>query len=143
MPVFEGAPVYTADNDDIEIALGLDNIDEKTAIPAGLMKASNNVAVPIKYNGDFLIGPEGAHMNISGISTFFTFAVRQAVREQALPFRHRMINGNYDKKTYQFAMKNTKYNNDGKTVVEKNDMWRDETEWDNMFEQMKKERGIE
>lgn len=72
MPVFEGAPVYTADNDDIEIALGLDNIDEKTAIPAGLMKASNNVAVPIKYNGDFLIGPEGAHMNISGISGLAT-----------------------------------------------------------------------
>jgi DNA helicase HerA-like ATPase len=72
MPVFEGAPVYTADNDDIEIALGLDNIDEKTAIPAGLLKASNNVAVPIKYNGDFLIGPEGAHMNISGISGLAT-----------------------------------------------------------------------
>lgn len=72
MPVFEGSPVYTADNDDIEIALGLDNIDERTAIPAGLMKASNNVAVPIKYNGDFLIGPEGAHMNISGISGLAT-----------------------------------------------------------------------
>lgn len=72
MPVFEGSPIYTADNDDIEIALGLDNIDEKTAIPAGLMKASNNVAVPIKYNGDFLIGPEGAHMNISGISGLAT-----------------------------------------------------------------------
>lgn len=72
MPVFEGSPVYTADNEDIEIALGLDNIDEKTAIPAGLMKASNNVAVPIKYNGDFLIGPEGAHMNISGISGLAT-----------------------------------------------------------------------
>lgn len=72
MPVFEGSPVYTADNDDIEIALGLDNIDEKTAIPAGLMKAGNNVSVPIKYNGDFLIGPEGAHMNISGISGLAT-----------------------------------------------------------------------
>lgn len=72
MPVFEGSPVYTADNDDIEIALGLDNIDEKTAIPAGMMQASNNVAVPIKYNGDFLIGPEGAHMNISGISGLAT-----------------------------------------------------------------------
>lgn len=72
MPVFEGAPVYTADNNDIEIALGLDNIDERTAIPAGLMKASNNIPVPIKYNGDFLIGPEGAHMNISGISGLAT-----------------------------------------------------------------------
>ena len=72
MPVFEGAPVYTADNDDIEIALGLDNIDERTAIPAGLMKTSSNDPVPIKYNGDFLIGPEGAHINISGISGLAT-----------------------------------------------------------------------
>ncbi len=72
MPVFEGSPVYTADVDDIQVALGLDNIEENTAIPAGLMKASNNVSVPIKYNGDFLIGPEGAHMNISGISGLAT-----------------------------------------------------------------------
>ena len=72
MPVFEGSAVYTADEDDIQVALGLDNIDEKTAIPAGLMKAGNNVSVPIKYNGDFLIGPEGAHMNISGISGLAT-----------------------------------------------------------------------
>lgn len=72
MPVFEGSLVYTADIDDIQIALGLDNIDDETAIPAGLMKASNNVSVPIKYNGDFLIGPEGAHLNISGISGLAT-----------------------------------------------------------------------
>lgn len=72
MPVFEGSAVYTANEDDIQVALGLDNIDEKTAIPAGLMKAGNNVSVPIKYNGDFLIGPEGAHMNISGISGLAT-----------------------------------------------------------------------
>ena len=72
MPVFEGSEVYTADEKDIQVALGLDNIDEKTAIPAGLMKAGGNVSVPIKYNGDFLIGPEGAHMNISGISGLAT-----------------------------------------------------------------------
>ena len=72
MPVFEGSPVYTANEDDIQVALGLDNIDEATAIPAGLMKTGNSVSVPIKYNGDFLIGPEGAHMNISGISGLAT-----------------------------------------------------------------------
>ena len=72
MPVFEGSPVYTANEDDIQIALGLDNINEKKGIPAGLMKAGNNISVPIKYNGDFLIGPEGAHMNISGISGLAT-----------------------------------------------------------------------
>lgn len=72
MPVFEGSPVYTADENDIQVALGLDSIDERTAIPAGLMKTGNSVSVPIKYNGDFLIGPEGAHMNISGISGLAT-----------------------------------------------------------------------
>lgn len=72
MPVFEGTPVYTTDNNDIETALGLDTIDERTAIPAGLMKTSSNDPVSIKYNGDFLIGPEGAHMNISGISGLAT-----------------------------------------------------------------------
>ena len=72
MPVFEGSPVYTADEHDIEIALGLDTIDKKTAVPAGLMTTGNNISVPIIYNGDFLIGPEGAHMNVSGISGLAT-----------------------------------------------------------------------
>ena len=72
MPVFEGAPVYTANEDDSRVALGLNNIDDDVAIPAGLMKAGNNISVPIKYNGDFLIGPEGAHLNISGISGLAT-----------------------------------------------------------------------
>ena len=64
--------VYTADKDDIEVALGLDKIDKKTAFPAGLMTTGNNISVPIIYNGDFLIGPEGAHMNVSGISGLAT-----------------------------------------------------------------------
>ena len=72
MPAFEGSPVYNADVNDIQIALGLDSIDDKTAIPAGLMKASNNVIVPIKYNSAFIVGPEGAHINISGISGLAT-----------------------------------------------------------------------
>ena len=72
MPVFEGSAVYTANEQDIRIALGLDKINEVTAIPAGIMKTGNNVSVPIKYNGDFLIGPEGAHANISGISGLAT-----------------------------------------------------------------------
>lgn len=72
MPVFEGSPVYTTDEHDIEIALGLDNIDKETAFPAGLITTGNNISVPIIYNGDFLIGPEGAHMNVSGISGLAT-----------------------------------------------------------------------
>lgn len=72
MPVFEGSRVYTADEEDIKVALGLDSIDSESAIPAGMMKASNDVSVPIMFNGDFLIGPEGAHINISGISGLAT-----------------------------------------------------------------------
>lgn len=72
--------------------------------------------------------------------TFFTIAAKQAVREQALPFQPRIINGNYNKKAYQLAMNNTKYNNEGNAIVEKDNEWRNETEWDDMFDQMKEEK---
>ena len=73
MPVWEGSAVYAAaDKEDVKAALGLSIIDESKAIPAGIMKIGNNVSVPISYNGDFLIGPEGAHMNVSGISGLAT-----------------------------------------------------------------------
>ena len=74
MPVQEGSAVYTTDAEDIQVALGLDDetIPNKVAIPAGIMKASNDIVVPIKYNGDFLIGSEGAHINVSGISGLAT-----------------------------------------------------------------------
>ena len=42
------------------------------------------------------------------MTIFFKLAAKQAVRKQALPFQSRMINGNYNKKVYQFAMNNTK-----------------------------------
>lgn len=72
MPLQEGATVYTADDEDIRVALGLDTIPSESAIPAGLLKASNNISVPIMFNGDFVIGPEGAHLNVSGISGLAT-----------------------------------------------------------------------
>ena len=74
------------------------------------------------------------------LTTFFTLAAKQAVREQALPFKPRMINKSYSEKAYQLAVNNTKYNSAGKAVVELDDEWRDETEWEDMFEEMKKER---
>lgn len=75
------------------------------------------------------------------MTTFFVLAAKQAVREQALPFLPRMFTGGYDRVAYQQAMQNTKYNEEGKAVVEIDDEWRDETEWDELFEQLKKERG--
>ena len=76
------------------------------------------------------------------MTTFFTMAAKQAVREQALPFKPDMNVGIYNNKAYKIAMENTKYNNKGKAIFSSDDEWAEETEWDDIFEQMKKERGI-
>ena len=76
------------------------------------------------------------------MTTFFTMAAKQAVREQALPFKPDMNTGMYGLQAYKLAMQNTSYNKEGKAVISSDDEWNDETEWDSMFEQMKKERGI-
>jgi len=87
MPVKDGSIVYSANEEDIKKALGLDIIEEKKAISAGLLKTSNGVSVPIYYNSDFLIGPEGAHLNISGISglatkTSYAMFLLQAIEQK-------------------------------------------------------------
>lgn len=74
------------------------------------------------------------------LTTFFTLAAKQAVREQALPFLPRKIYSSYNERAYQLAMSNTKYNSSGRAVVEQKDEWRDEAEWEEMFQKMKKEK---
>lgn len=76
------------------------------------------------------------------MTTFFTMAAKQAVREQALPFKPDMNTGIYGLQAYKLAMQNTNYNKEGKAVISSADEWNDESEWDDMFEQMKKERGV-
>ena len=76
------------------------------------------------------------------LTTFFTMAAKQAVREQALPFQPNMNTGIYGLEAYKLAMQNTKYNKEGKAIISSDDGWAEESEWDDMFEQMKKERGI-
>ena len=73
------------------------------------------------------------------ITTFFTMGAKQAVREQALPFCPSMNTGIYGLKAYQLAMKNTRYDDKGKAVISSNDESVTETEWDDIFAQMKKE----
>lgn len=69
IPVQEGRKVSLATQAEIMMALGLDNV--KNPIPAGYIKmydGSNAQMLPVNFNSHFLIGPEGAHLNISGIS---------------------------------------------------------------------------
>jgi hypothetical protein len=39
-------------------------------------------------------------------------------------------------------MKNTIYHSEGKAVITKDDEWREETEWDDIYAQMKAEKGL-
>ena len=70
MPIKDGQKVYFCSEKEIIESFGLNNI--KNPIPAGFIEMSNKISVPINFNSDFLIGPEGAHLNISGISGLAT-----------------------------------------------------------------------
>jgi predicted HicB family RNase H-like nuclease len=47
----------------------------------------------------------------------------------------------YDDKAYALAKANTKYNAEGKVVIASDDEWRDETEWDDVYKQLKAEKN--
>lgn len=69
IPVQEGKKVFLASEKQIEIALGLDRMKNK--LPAGyieMYEGENKKTLPVFFNAHYLIGPEGAHLNISGIS---------------------------------------------------------------------------
>ncbi|MBF0141384.1 MAG: ATP-binding protein [Magnetococcales bacterium] len=70
MPVRDGSAVMWADREGVTEALGLRGI--KQPLPAGYFSMSNDVEIPIHFEGDFVVGPEGAHVNISGISGLAT-----------------------------------------------------------------------
>lgn len=69
IPVQEGKKVSLASELEIKEALGLDKVDNP--VPAGyieMYEGDNLQTLPVNFNSRFLIGPEGAHLNISGIS---------------------------------------------------------------------------
>lgn len=70
MPIRNGASIEWADEDGIRHALGL--IGLRNPVPAGWFTMSNNAGILVEYEGNFLIGPEGAHLNIAGISGLAT-----------------------------------------------------------------------
>ncbi|MBS2210259.1 ATP-binding protein [Carboxylicivirga mesophila] len=72
IPVNDGENVGFATKEEIQQALGLDNV--KNPLVCGYLEMYKNldddikVKLPVHLNSKFLIGPEGAHLNISGIS---------------------------------------------------------------------------
>ncbi len=66
--------VFLADDADVAVALRMDGYlkaESRTAIPVGVYRAGGMVS-PIYVDSDFLVGPEAAHLNISGVSGLAT-----------------------------------------------------------------------
>ena len=90
-PVHNNAPVYLASEKEITMALGLDKI--QNPLVCGALKmyegTSDEITLPVKLNSKFILGSEGAHLNISGISdikkkTSYAMFLLKAIQEQYL-----------------------------------------------------------
>ncbi len=89
-PVLDGSRVGLANQAEILQALGLKNI--KNPLVCGYMEMyrdEDKISLPVHFNSQFLIGPEGAHLNISGISglaakTSYTMFLMKAIQEKYL-----------------------------------------------------------
>ncbi len=66
--------VFLANDADVAVALRMDAYakgDDSTAIPIGVYHAGG-MESPVMLDADFLLGPEAAHLNISGVSGLAT-----------------------------------------------------------------------
>ncbi len=90
IPVQEGRKVHLAEKKQIMEALGLKDV--KNPLPAGYIEmydGENKETLPVFFNSHFLIGPEGAHLNISGISglaskTSYAMFLMKAIQDYAI-----------------------------------------------------------
>lgn len=107
IPVQEGRKVSLATEPEIMTALGLGAENIKHPIPAGYIQmydGNNAKTLPVHFNSHFLIGPEGAHLNISGISglaskTSYAMFLMKAIQDVYM---------NNDNESVAFIMMNVK-----------------------------------
>ncbi|GAB6391159.1 MAG: ATP-binding protein [Treponematales bacterium] len=90
-PVHNNAKVFLATAEEITFALGLDNI--QNPLVCGSLKmyegTPDEVTLPVHLNSKFILGPEGAHLNISGISglaskTSYAMFLMKAIQDKYL-----------------------------------------------------------
>jgi len=93
IPVQSGQKVYMASKEEVSEALGL--VDIKNPLVCGYLEMygssgeSNRITLPVNIDSKFLIGPEGAHLNISGISglaakTSYAMFLLKAIQDKYL-----------------------------------------------------------
>lgn len=93
IPVQSNAKVFLATKDEVIVALGLDNI--KNPLVCGYLEMyegaseKEKITLPVHVDSKFLIGPEGAHLNISGISglaakTSYAMFLLKAIQDKCI-----------------------------------------------------------
>ncbi|MDH7600567.1 MAG: ATP-binding protein [Armatimonadota bacterium] len=65
------APVYLADDVGVAKALRMDSFQYTTGIPVGLYQNGDELS-PVYIDSEFLLGPEAAHLNVTGVSGLAT-----------------------------------------------------------------------
>ena len=102
-PVLSNTKVYLASREEVEKALGLDNI--KNPVCCGFLEmyedAGEKITLPVNINSDFLIGPEGAHLNISGISglaakTSYAMFLLKSIQDKYIKQAEEQAENEYD-----------------------------------------------
>ncbi|HAO23407.1 MAG TPA: ATP-binding protein [Desulfobacteraceae bacterium] len=91
-PVLDGTEVCLASENEVREALGLTKVSNP--LPCGYLEmyeGDDKVVLPVQLNSHFLIGPDGAHLNISGISglaakTSYTMFLLKAIQQKYIEF---------------------------------------------------------
>ncbi|MGX8712605.1 MAG: ATP-binding protein [bacterium] len=89
-PVLNDRRVSLCDENDIKVALGLSEKDVQHPLVCGYLQmyqGDASIKVPVVLNSHFLLGPDGAHINVSGISglaakTSFSMFLLKAIQEK-------------------------------------------------------------
>lgn len=89
-PVLDGRQVFLCDEEDVRRALGLREEDVKDPLVCGYLhmyKGEAALKVKVVLDAHFLVGPDGAHINISGISglaakTSYSMFLLKAIQEK-------------------------------------------------------------
>ena len=93
IPLQNDSIVYLASKDEIALSLGLSDVE--SPIICGYLDmyegidGVDSIRIPVEMDSRFLIGPEGAHLNISGISglaskTSYAMFLLKALQDRAL-----------------------------------------------------------
>ena len=115
IPVQNNAKVMLATPQEIEYALGLKDIQNPLVCGYLEMYAGNKdcekVTLPVNLNSKFIIGPEGAHLNISGISglaskTSYAMFLLKAIQDRYL--NKALDPNNCDEDSVAFVLFNVK-----------------------------------